>query len=94
MSVQSALCHVCEYRLQDVYYTGVVAGALSIPKTDWSSRIYYLLEPGTTEPILCDEYGSPLTVAYFPLQSPEEMQEGFHKLVYSKCPPQTVPDSD
>ncbi|KAK6015939.1 N-acetyllactosaminide 3-alpha-galactosyltransferase [Ostertagia ostertagi] len=31
--------------MEDVFYTGVVAGALNIPTTNWTNRITHLLEP-------------------------------------------------
>ncbi|WKY10362.1 hypothetical protein Q1695_002593 [Nippostrongylus brasiliensis] len=78
--------HFTPFAMEDVFYTGVVAGSLQIPIVDWTNKIMHLLEPGTTEATLCDEDGVPLTIAYYPLPSPKDMRKGFWKLSTSKCP--------
>lgn len=71
--------------MEDVFYTGVVAGALRIPKTDWANRTMNVFEPGAKEETLCNDEGLPITVAYYPLSSPEEMLNGSRKLRNSQC---------
>ncbi|XGW02106.1 hypothetical protein V3C99_014281 [Haemonchus contortus] len=80
--------------MEDVFYTGLVAGALKTPFVDWNNRIMYLLQSETNDATLCSEDGLPMTVAHYPLESPNDMQEAYQKLMNSKCPPVTKPPDE
>ncbi|EYB84941.1 hypothetical protein Y032_0307g2038 [Ancylostoma ceylanicum] len=73
------------FTMEDIFYTGILAGSLEIGLVNWKARVLNHLEYPTIEVPLCDRYSSPQTIVYYPLSSPREMEEGFLKLKSDKC---------
>ncbi|CAJ0589591.1 unnamed protein product [Cylicocyclus nassatus] len=73
--------------MEDVFYTGFVAGSLGIKIVDWKDKIQNHLQYEQVEVPVCGPNSSAITVAHFPLSTPEEMMKGSLKLKRTICFP-------